>query len=508
MLGALKGLVGAGGTSRQLATVVSDLEGLSPTDAMEFLPRWFAQEAGHLQTPKQLEPVLARLDPLLRRRYHDAVIDLLKGTLTPTRLKLFVDATQPCVALMHQRHRDCVNAPRATRQANTTWSAHAGMLHWGTLDLLLTVLSRQPIQPALWADLYDAIPPLTNDEIPAAAQPAARLALARLFVITAGLIADQESSRVLLLDQLATSLAPYVRLGASPSGQVCYRLDAAEPQAPQVMTPETPPALGNSVIYADFDALIIESNRLRDHVTQHGEVPRKLDLGGSLTGAELLAAIRHLHEAWCGRRVTRKHKRQAYSQRVVFTQGVSAILKRLTTRSRAQLSSERHDLVTGDVLDISQSGMGLTVEMANSIRSGQVVALCVASSSQWAVGIVRRKTSLELKRASLGVQILSVSPEAVLLSAVQTPDADNPVVQGGRNFDAIWLPPSMPARHHGMLLVQEQGMLQEGREYMMATGNDRSIVRVIGLAERAEGCFCYITQSADANTPGGAHPAP
>ncbi len=469
-----------------------EMSSLAPLPALNYLSEWLPQDEAVYADAASLLLSLETLDPICRDQLDAAVVELLDGLATPLRTRMFTRAVLPFTEVLLAAHRRGLQA-WLTASGDNLPAPHAGLLHWWAERMLANFVASRRLTADDWSDLHIAGAALIACTLPTEVHSAAKLALARLVLISTGLSAEADVRQAYILGRLAGWCAPFVSLSAEPMGRLCYLLDLAANIPPTRWRRHAAPTTDRGLLFADLDQVIAELGQLERFVLQYARLPKNLAEWG-LGTAEVLTAVRRLRDRWCGRPHTRRFRRRPLVLDVEVASDFAGIRTRLPGPGRAAAAAERPELVHGRVTDVSQGGSGVMVEADGWAQVGAGVGLHVGGTRHWMLGVVRRTVNSAEDRTLLGVDVLALTPQSVQLR--EEGEVTVGIQQIGQSepspsVHAIWIPPSPHNGREAMLWVESPEQLQVGKHYRMQRDGELEVVRVMEVSEVGSNFVCF-----------------
>ena len=166
------------------------------------------------------------------------------------------------------------------------------------------------------------------------------------------------------------------------------------------------------------------------------------------------------------------------------------------TKSRkaaAQLESEikSSQMERWPIEDRSGSGIGVLMleEECDWIRVGKLVAIREEIGSVWRIGVVRRISPHEETSRKVGIQLLSASPSAVDLFAVEDYKGFSLAVEGDPLVGTTTSTPALVVQtgNGNNLLVIESAKYAHGRHYRLRQNGEISLITLESLREKGDG---------------------
>lgn len=479
---------------QRVIDAAQDIETMSPLPALTFAMNWLQQQADLYEQPSRFQEALAAVEPMFLAKYDAAASELMAGALSRLRLQLFLQVVQPFAEAMSEAYLVCLRAykPSMVQKPGDAYPPHAGALRWGTSRMLLEFIATRQTAQVSWLDLYRTLPAMKQGKLPAAAQGAVKLEFARFSLLASGLIAELDARQVEVLDRMVGILAPFVAIGPTPSGQVCYSVDITQDQPPQLLSDSSAAMPAETLIYADFDRVLTELNALEHFVVQQGSLPQKLNPDGVLSVTEVLVTLRQCRDKWRGKVHSRRHDRRKLERRVDIAYDFLAVRRKVSgAEAKGRLLNTGID--QAQMEDISQSGIGLIVGQTEWGKVGMMLGLRLEGSERWVVGVVRRLISRGPEAFLMGVEILALQPQSVRLvdeAKISVWERTSNVTAFDNVF-AIWIPPSPHSGQQAMLLLENRNAVTIGKAYGLYYKGQKGMVRVKELTEVGTNFFRF-----------------
>jgi len=188
-----------------------------------------------------------------------------------------------------------------------------------------------------------------------------------------------------------------------------YWVDAAKPLPPTRMAkaPEITPTLR----FFNGMRAVEAVSRIIEQLQKEGRVPPGINLGAQYDMDAVISVLRHFEMCWALKPPARSTTRRRSSSQLNVMNGMDAIHRGLSGRA-----SGADALETWLVEDISMGGFGAqsTISRNDWIRIGALVAVQPDGGDNWLLGVIRRYVRKEPTRGSVGIEIISKTPRAVL----------------------------------------------------------------------------------------------
>jgi len=237
--------------------------------------------------------------------------------------------------------------------------------------------------------------------------------------------ADQEFLRVLMLsasspdsllpaeielcERLIGHFTSRFVLSREPRGETPYWIDLAATSPP--LRHARPPLDLKSVRYFGPGDVLGEIDAIERTIRTSGEVPARLNLGGSYSPELVLRVLEHVAAYWSPAPLERKHPRHRVKSRLSVAWGFDGILDAISPG--ASLSFDDSHLESWITENVSAGGMAAHVPQARGdwLRVGALLALQPEGGSNWLIGIVRRVSRDRGGEAQVGIQTVSRAPQ-------------------------------------------------------------------------------------------------
>jgi hypothetical protein len=239
--------------------------------------------------------------------------------------------------------------------------------------------------------------------------------------------ADQEFLRVLMLsasspdsllpseievcERLIGHFTPRFVLTGEPRGETPYWIDLAAANPP--LRHARPPLDMKSLRYFGAGDTLGEIEAFERAIRTSGEVPVRLNLGGSYPPELVLRVLEHVAAYWSPAPLERKHPRHRIKSRLTVAWGFDGIIDAISPGA----SFDGSRLESWITENVSAGGMAAHVPQVKGdwLRVGALVALQPEGGSNWLLGVVRRISRERGGEAQVGIQTVSRAPEPVAL---------------------------------------------------------------------------------------------
>ncbi|MCB6183154.1 PilZ domain-containing protein [Leeia sp. TBRC 13508] len=468
--------------------------------AVSFFNEWLPQQEAILASPDKLQSLMSTAEPICKQHFIELSTELMKGQLTKLRVQLFSSSLTPFTEMLFQAHLRCVQGYKSSllSMGGDAVSPHAGLIAWGTRKLQLEFVTTHQAKQMKWTEVYSCAPLILQNKLPTASLSAAKIELAHFCLLATGLVSELEVRRIEIVNRLARMLAPFLIFTPQRSNGLCYLLSPSLEQPPALIKPEdilTEAQLENAV-FLDINRVLDELRALEHMIGQQETLPTKLNYDNTLHVTEVFVTIRQLRDKWMGKVNTRRHDRRQLDRAALIAYEFPAIRRKVAgTEEKNSLASRAFamGLDDGRIIDISQSGVGITIRAAPWAKVGLAVSIQIEGSARWVVGIIRRITAQEAESSMLlGIEILSLTPESVRLveAAKMSVWETTTNVAAFENIFGVWIPPSAQSHQQAMILL-EQKQVSIGKSYGIYYKGQKSKIRIKDLVEMGDNFFRY-----------------
>jgi hypothetical protein len=241
--------------------------------------------------------------------------------------------------------------------------------------------------------------------------------------------ADQEFLRVLMLsasspdsllpaeielcERLIGHFTPRFVLTSEPRGETPYWIDLAAASPP--LRHARPPLEQKSLRYFGPGDTLGEIDAIERAIRTSGEVPTRLNLGGSYPPELVLRVVEHVAAYWSPAPLERKHPRHRVKSRLTVAWGFDGILDAIAPGTPISVGGSSFESWITE--NVSAGGMAAHVPQVKGdwLRVGALVALQPEGGSNWLLGVVRRISRDRGGEAQVGIQTVSRAPQPVAL---------------------------------------------------------------------------------------------
>lgn len=239
--------------------------------------------------------------------------------------------------------------------------------------------------------------------------------------------ADQEFLRVLMLsasspdsllppeielcERLIGHFTSRLVLTDEPRGETPYWIDLAAASPP--LRHARPPLDVKSLRYFGPGDTLGEVDAIERAIRATGEVPSRLNLGGSYPPELVLRVLEHVAAYWSPAPLERKHPRHRIKSRLTVAWGFDGIIDAISPGA----SFDGSRLESWITENVSAGGMAAHVPQVKGdwLRVGALVALQPEGGANWLLGVVRRISRERGGEAQVGIQTVSRAPEPLAL---------------------------------------------------------------------------------------------
>ena len=285
-------------------------------------------------------------------------------------------------------------------------------------------------------------------------------------------------------ERLIAHSAGNFQITHEPQADSSYWLDLASPHQPLRLA--APPAqLTTGLRFFATAAGHADVQNLLERLEQNKELPRGLDLGGTVEPELMAKVLQHLRLNWAPRPPVRRSERHRLQTRVSVVHGLEGIIgsmrpSELDFDFGADVPNE-----TWLVENMSGGGFGAVALQANAewLRIGALVSVQPEGvNDRREVGVVRRLTldnSGPRLKAAVGVQVVSRQP----IIGVFTTNIGR-WAHGVATVEGIVIPES--GEPGAVLVALPSGLYLPGEQLLAMIAERRHLMFPSGLVERGE----------------------
>lgn len=210
-----------------------------------------------------------------------------------------------------------------------------------------------------------------------------------------------------LAERLLGRFLQHFVLSGDPGTDAILWIDANTPMPPARLTQPLPAS--DSMRYVRPGTASPALRQLRDTAAAARELPSDLAFGGQYARETVLRVLDQLISGWSSTPPKRRNMRHDISSRVAVVTGLAAVRNRLTDES-----SDANDIVSWQVVNISQGGISAKLKLAQGdrIKVGTLVGYRPDGSRVWQIGAIRRLVRDKESMATVGIEKLSKLPRA------------------------------------------------------------------------------------------------
>jgi len=309
--------------------------------------------------------------------------------------------------------------------------------------------------------------------------------------------ADQEFLRVLMLsasspdsllpaeielcERLIGHFTPRFVLTDEPRGETPYWIDLASASPP--LRHARPPLEIKTLRYFGPGDTLAEIDSIERAIRTSGEVPSRLNLGGSYPPELVLRVLEHVAAYWSPAPLERKHPRHRLKSRLTVAWGFDGIIDAISAATVGSFDGSH--LESWITENVSAGGMAAHVPQVKGdwLRVGALVALQPEGGSNWLLGVVRRISRERGGEAQVGIQTISRTPESVAvhvqLGGTVSLDTEPAILLGPGEPDSpgeILLRPGVHVADQRLVLERDGRKIQLVPESMRERGADYELL--------------------------------
>jgi len=271
-------------------------------------------------------------------------------------------------------------------------------------------------------------------------------------------------------------------LSARPEG-CTHCFDLAVPKAPARLFKGAVPSA--TMRFFGAGRAIADLGQMAAWITEQGQLPPDVNLGGNYENDVVAAVVRHLGAQWSDKPPVRSSERRQTAGRITVVPGLTEILGVLdpaTSTGDALDFSQEQTAPSAEswiVVNVSDGGYGAIIPPQKSdwIKVGTLVGVQnEVSNKQWGVGLIRRITRDERQQRKVGIQLLTKT--AIPIKVARS--------GAGREPQAAILLSTSPDKNGEVGVVMRDGIFNSRDSLDMTVKDKAYLLMPTGMVEDGE----------------------
>ena len=509
---ALAGFVDVAAEAQRVATIV---ERQSPSQAVKTLIDWTDNTVERCDSSPAILEVLNSINDAAEqvlRRLHQ---DLMAGEGNLVKINLLLSAGHDLTAHLRDLYFTNLRQGEAVMIKNGNLPilvrAIACYLSWRAHNFILAFYTPPAPSGFEWHQVYPLYAPVHELLLHGSPRLLAltmrketlllhmQRSMSRLLLLVRSVSSDLSGRQTLIANRLVDVLHPFAALSDTHSAQTPYGTNIHDIAAPTLLDGQKPPQSEHRLFFG-LEQALIELVAIENLLLSQNAVPAKIALDKSQTPAETLAVLKHLRNRWSGRHQTRKANRMTVGQPADIVYELASIRRHLLGEHSLALQGGRGQRARCMVEDMSATGYGLLVEVpAPWAAVGGLIAVFTPENERWVLGTIRRVLPRPQQKVLVGVQLLSLTPEAIRLTEASKVSKWEVVtnVQTFDNHMVIYLPASALNSGQASVLAEDR-VLGPGKVYQTQAMGKPLWLRIQSVLEIGSDYVQYTCQEEQA----------
>lgn len=269
-------------------------------------------------------------------------------------------------------------------------------------------------------------------------------------------------------------------LSARPEG-CTHCFDLAAPRAPMRMLTGAGPSA--TMRFFGAGKAFNDLGQLQARITEQGQVPPGVNLGGNYDKEVVAAVLRHVAMQWSDKPPARSSERRDTAGRITVVPGLTEIMGVLDPATSDALDFSQEQAAPSAeswiVVNVSDGGYGAIIPPQKSdwIKVGTLVGVQnEVSTTHWGIGLIRRITRDERQQRRVGIQLLTRTAIPIKVAKSGA---------GGEQQSAILLSTS-PDKNGEIGVVMRDGIYSAGGSLDMTVKAKAYLLMPTGMVEDGE----------------------